>query len=78
MFNFIGNILENITNFFKELIFLVFIACVVALLLLVGYRHRNNPYRDHTKERIEQQIEAEKDAKYNEALKALYEANFAK
>lgn len=78
MFNFIGNILENITNFFKELIFLVFIACVVALLLIAGHRNRNNPYRDHTKERVEQQIEAEKEAKSKEALKELYELNFAK
>lgn len=78
MFNFIGNILENITNFFRELIVIIIIVLAVALLLLAGHRDRNNPYRDHTKERIEQQIEAEKEAKYNEALKALYESNFAK
>lgn len=78
MFNFIGNILENITKFFTELIALIIIVAVVALLLLAANRHRNNPYADHTKERIEQQIEDEKEAKYNEALKALYESNFAK
>lgn len=78
MFNFISNFFESITRFLAEAIALIIIVLVVALLLLAANRHRNNPYADHTKERIEQQIEADKEAKYNEALKQLYEENLAK
>lgn len=78
MFNFIGDILENITNFFVKLLVITIIVGICVLLCLAGIRHSNNPYADHTKERIEQQIEAEKEAKYNELLKELHESNFAK
>lgn len=78
MFSFISNFFESITRFLAEAIALIIIVLVVALLLLAANRHRNNPYADHTKERIEQQIDAEKTAKYNEALKQLYEENLAK
>lgn len=78
MFNFIGDFFETITNFFRELIVIIIIVLAVALLLLAAHRHRNNPYADHTKERIEQQIEAEKEAKYQEVLKRIYEENLAK
>lgn len=73
MFDFIGNILENITDFFRHLIVLA-----VVLLLLAGHRNRNNPYRDHTKERIEQQIETEREAKYKESLQRLYDEQYGK
>jgi hypothetical protein len=56
MFNFIGDFFETITNFFRELIVIIIIVLAVALLLLAAHRHRTNPYADHTKERIEQQI----------------------
>lgn len=78
MFSFISNIFESITRFLAEAIALIIIVGVVALLLLAANRHRNNPYADHTKERIERQIEADKEAKLNEALKQLYEENLSK
>ncbi len=78
MFSFISNLFESITRFFVDAIVLIIIVGVVALLLLAANRHRNNPYADHTKERIERQIEADKEAKLNEALKQLYEENLAK
>lgn len=78
MFSFISNLFESITRFLADAIALIIIVGVVALLLLAANRHRNNPYADHTKERIERQIEADKEAKLNEALKQLYEENLAK
>jgi hypothetical protein len=75
MFTFISNLLESITHFLTQVILLVIIVLAVALLLLASNRHRNNPYADHTKERIEQQIEAEREAKYNAALERLYLEN---
>lgn len=78
MFSFISNLFESITRFLAEAIALIIIVGVVALLLLAANRHRNNPYADHTKERIERQIEADKEAKLNDALKQLYEENLAK
>lgn len=78
MFDFIGNILENITDFFRHLIVLIIIVLAVVLLLLAGHRNRNNPYRDHTKERIEQQIETEREAKYKESLQCLYDEQYGK
>lgn len=78
MFSFISNFFESITRFLAEAIALIIIVLAVALLLLAANRHRNNPYADHTKERIEQQIDDEKTAKYHEALKQLYEENLAK
>ena len=75
MFSFISNFFESITRFLAEAIALIIIVLAVALLLLAANRHRNNPYADHTKERIEQQIEAEKEAQYNKALERLYLEN---
>lgn len=75
MFTFIGNLLESITHFISQVILLIMIVLAVVLLLLASNRHKNNPYADHTKERIEQQIEAEKEAQYNKALERLYLEN---
>lgn len=75
MFTFIGNLLESITHFFTQVILLIMIVLAVVLLLLASNRHKNNPYADHTKERIEQQIEDEKEAQYNKALERLYLEN---
>lgn len=75
MFSFIGNLLESITHFFTQVILLIMIVLAVVLLLLASNRHKNNPYADHTKERIEHQIEAEKEAQYNKALERLYLEN---
>lgn len=73
MFSFIGNILEGITNFIAQFFVLVIIVLAVVLLFLATYRKNHNPYIDHTKEQIEQQIDSEREAKLNEALKNLYE-----
>ena len=75
MFSFIGNLFESITHFISQVILLIIIVLAVALLLLASNRHKNNLYADHTKERIEQQIEAEKEALYNKALERLYLEN---
>ena len=75
MFSFIGNLFESITHFISQVILLIMIVLAVALLLLASNRHKNNPYADHTKERIEQQIETEKEALYNKALERLYLEN---
>jgi len=75
MFTFIDNILESITHFFTQVILAIMILLAVVLLLLASNRHKNNPYADHTKERIEQQIEADKEAQYNKALERLYLEN---
>lgn len=75
MFTFISNIFESITHFISQVILLIMIVLAVVLLLLASNRHKNNPYADHTKERIEQQIEAEKEAQYNKALERLYLEN---
>ena len=73
MFTFIGNIFESITNFFAQFLLLIIILLAVVLLFLATYRKNHNPYIDHTKEQIEQQIDSEREAKLNEALKNLYE-----
>lgn len=73
MFNFIGNILESITNFIAQFFLLVIIVLAVVLLFLATYRKNHNPYIDHTKEQIEQQIDSERESQLNEALKNLYE-----
>lgn len=73
MFTFIGNILEGITNFFAQFLLLIIILLAVVLLFLATYRKNHNPYIDHTKEQIERQIEADKEAKFNEALQNFYE-----
>ena len=77
MFSFIGNLFESITHFISQVILLIMIVLAVVLLLLASNRHKNNPYADHTKERIEQQIESEKEAQYNKALERLYLENQA-
>lgn len=73
MFSFISNIFESITNFFAQFLLLIIIVLAVVLLFLAQNRHANNPYADHTKEKIEKQIEAEKEAKFNAALQKFYE-----
>lgn len=73
MFTFIGNILEGITNFFAQFLLVIIILLAVVLLFLATYRKNHNPYIDHTKEQIERQIEADKEAKFNEALQNFYE-----
>lgn len=73
MFTFIGNILDSITNFFAQFLLLIIILLAVVLLFLATYRKNHNPYIDHTKEQIEQQIDSERESKLNEALKNLYE-----
>lgn len=75
MFTFISNLFESITHFITQVILLVIIVLAVVLLLLASNRHKNNPYADHTKERIEQQIEADKEAQFNKALERLYLEN---
>jgi len=75
MFTFIDNILESITHFFTQVILAIMIVLAVVLLLLASNRHKNNPYADHTKEKIERQIEADKEAQYNKALERLYLEN---
>ena len=73
MFTFVGNILERITNFFAQFLLLIIILLAVVLLFLATYRKNHNPYIDHTKEQIERQIEADKEAKFNEALQKFYD-----
>lgn len=73
MFTFIDNILDGITNFIAQVLWLIIIVLAVVLLFLAQNRHANNPYVDHTKEKIEKQIEAEKEAKFNAALQKFYE-----
>lgn len=73
MFTFIGNILDSITNFFAQFLLVIIILLAVVLLFLATYRKNHNPYIDHTKEQIEQQIDSEREAKLNEAFKNLYE-----
>lgn len=73
MFAFIGKILTGITNFFAQFFLLIIIVLAVVLLFLAVHRERNNPYADRTKEKIEQQIEAEREAQYNKALEKFYE-----
>ena len=73
MFTFIGNIIEGITNFFAQFLLVIIILLAVVLLFLATYRKNHNPYIDHTKEQIERQIEADKEAKFNEALQKFYD-----
>lgn len=73
MFTFIGKMFESITNFIAQFFLLVIIVLAVVLLFLATYRKNHNPYIDHTKEQIEQQIDSERETKLNEALKNLYE-----
>lgn len=78
MFNFIGNILEGITNFIAQFFLLVIIVLAVVLLFLATYRKNHNPYIDHTKDQIERQIDNERESQLNEALKSLHETHWAK
>ena len=78
MFDFISNILESITHFFTQAILLIIIVLAVVLLFLATHRHNDNPYDDHSQEIQKQQIEAEREAKYKEALQHLYEEQYGK
>ncbi|MBR6892545.1 MAG: hypothetical protein IKN15_04850 [Bacteroidaceae bacterium] len=78
MFTFIGKIFESITNFIAQFFLLVIIVLAVVLLFLATYRKNHNPYIDHTKEQIEQQIDSERESQLNEALKSLHETHWAK
>ncbi|WP_407448362.1 hypothetical protein [Fibrobacter sp.] len=78
MFDFIGNILERITNFFAQFLLLIIILLAVVLLFLATYRKNHNPYIDHTKDQVEQQIDSEREAKYREALQRLYDEQYGK
>lgn len=78
MFDFIGNILERITNFFAQFLVLIIILLAVVLLFLATYRKNHNPYIDHTKDQVEQQIDSEREAKYREALQRLYDEQYGK
>lgn len=73
MFDFIDNILERIGQFFCKLVLLIIFVLAFILIILAGHRNANNPYIDHSKELRKQQIEAERDAKYKEALQNLYD-----
>ena len=78
MFDFIGSILERITNFFAQFLLLIIILLAVVLLFLATYRKNHNPYIDHTKDQVEQQIDSEREAKYREALQRLYDEQYGK
>jgi preprotein translocase subunit SecG len=78
MFDFISNILERITYFFTQVVLLIIIVLAVVLLALATNRHNKNPYVDHSKQKQREQIEAERDAQYKEALQRLYEEQYGK
>lgn len=78
MFDFISNILESIAHFFTQAILLIIIVLAVVLLFLAKHRHNHNPYVDHSQEIQKQQIEAERDAQYKEALQRLYDEQYGK
>ena len=78
MFDFIGNILERITNFFAQFLLLIIILLAVVLLFLATYRKNHNPYIDHTKDQVEQQIDSEREGKYREALQRFYDEQYGK
>lgn len=73
MFDFISGILERIGQFISDIVLVIIIVLAVVLLCLAGHRNANNPYRDHSQEIRKQQIEAERDAQYKEALQRLYD-----
>lgn len=73
MFDFISGILERIGLFISDIVLVIIIVLAVVLLCLAGHRNANNPYRDHSQEIRKQQIEAERDAQYKEALQRLYD-----
>ena len=78
MFDFISNILERITYFFTQVVLLIIIVLAVVLLFLATNRHNKNPYVDHSKQKQREQIEAERDAQYKEALQRLYDEQYGK
>ena len=78
MFDFISNILERITYFFTQVVLLIIIVLAIVMLLLATHRHNNNPYVDHSQEIQKQKIEAEREAKYKEALQRLYDEQYGK
>ena len=73
MFDFINGILERIGRFISDIVLVIIIVLAVVLLCLAGHRNANNPYRDHSQEIRKQQIEAERDVQYKEALLRLYD-----
>lgn len=70
MFTFIGNILESITHFISQVILAIMIVLAVVLLYIATNK---NP--DPAKVQQREQIEAEREAKYNAALERLYLEN---
>lgn len=73
MFSLIGKLFNAIGQFINDCILVVIIVLFLILCVLAAHRHNNNPYVDHTKERLERQNEADKEAKFNEALQKFYE-----
>ena len=70
MFTFIGNLFESITHFISQVILLIMIVLAVVLLYIATNKNPD-PARVQQKE----QIEAEREAKYNAALERLYLEN---
>jgi flagellar biosynthesis/type III secretory pathway M-ring protein FliF/YscJ len=78
MFDFISNIIERITYFFTQVVLLIIIVLAVVLLVLATNRHNKNPYVDHSKQKQMEQIEADREAQYKEALQRLYDEQYGK
>lgn len=70
MFTFIGNLFESITHFISQVILAIMIVLAVVLLYIATNK---NPDPARVQER--EQIEAEREAKYNAALERLYLEN---
>ena len=70
MFTFIGNLFESITHFISQVILLIMIVLAVVLLYIATNK---NP--DPARVQQREQIEAEREAKYNAALERLYLEN---
>ena len=70
MFTFISNLFEGITHFISQVILLIMIVLAVVLLYIATNK---NP--DPAKVQQREQIEAEREAKYNAALERLYLEN---
>lgn len=70
MFTFIGNLFESITHFISQVILAIMIVLAVVLLYIATNK---NP--DPAKVQEREQIEAEREAKYNAALERLYLEN---
>lgn len=70
MFTFIGNLFESITHFISQVILLIMIVLAVVLLYIATNK---NP--DPARVQQREQIEAEREAKFNAALERLYLEN---